>query len=104
MNALNAITTVARQSADLRLAEAHEHAEAFHCALARALRLADDIEDIKRDLRTNSFRSVWAGHDDELADMETQHAAALGDAAAALQKMPQAWAAILQCELPKEAA
>lgn len=94
-----AVKAVASRPTDRTLAGYHDHAEAFHCAMARALRLADDIEDIKRDLRQHSFRSEYAGHDEDLAEMEASYSAAMGEAALALQKMPAKWAAILQCEL-----
>jgi len=100
MNAtVAAIKSVASRPSDRTLAGFHDHAEAFHCAMARALRLADDIEDIKRDLRQYSFRSEYAGHDEDLAEMEAGYSAAMGEAALALQKMPAKWSAILQCEL-----
>lgn len=94
-----AVKAVASRPTDRALAGYHDHAEAFHCAMARALRLADDIEDIKRDLRQYSFRSEYAGHDEDIAEMEASYSAAMGEAALALQKMPTKWAAILQCEV-----
>lgn len=82
------------------LANMHDAAEAFHCAMARAHRLADDLESIKKDLREYSFRSEFAGHDDEIADLERRYRDALTEATMALEKMPARWAAVLGSELP----
>lgn len=71
------------------LEQAHRHAAEFHEALAEALEASREIED-----ETAEF-----GHADQF--WVTKYTTNLGRAAAALQRMPIKWSAILSEELSK---
>lgn len=93
MNAVHAaVQAVAHHTnAELKqveaLMKAHGHAQDFHGAM-------EDAFDAERELldRDGDPTGYW----------QKEYRDALGRAAAALQKMPARWAAILQCELPRE--
>jgi hypothetical protein len=84
------------------LIKAHAHAEDFHAAMGRALGAQADIEDLvdwcRRHPAENDAQAAR-----EKADFEKRYRDALGAAAAALGKMPPAWATVLgakACEAP----
>lgn len=90
MNAAMFVRAVATHTArpdTTALEQAHRHAEAFHYALAEALEAMREIEDGQDEF----------GHPDPY--WVSKYTASLGEAAAALQKMPVVWSAILSCEL-----
>lgn len=72
------------------LIKAHEHAEAFHAAMSRAIYNARELEDTKA--LAKGSRTDWS---DLIAEYEKAYQEALGEAAAALEQMPIRWAAVL---------
>lgn len=70
------------------LIKAHEAAAGFHAAMANAIQLEADIEEEK---------FVCASEDDVafIKGLEERYTALLGNAAAAMRKVPVKWLAIL---------
>lgn len=81
---------VALVAAHRGLISAHQHAERFHYAMGEAIEAADEIEGMQRD--PDTMREYGE-------EYRVRYERMLGAAAAALQKMPAAWAAILTANI-----
>lgn len=105
MNAISFATKIVAQHTALGnpmdRSRDHEYACVFHRALSEAFSAMDDIETYTEYHREISDGDrFWA---DEIERAQAEYSKAVGEAAAALQKMPAKWAAILEAELPKVA-
>ena len=85
-----ATLAVALVAAHRGLISAHDYAETFHANMSLALTYADEIADIESDPESDP---AW------LRAAQDSYATALGQAGAALQKMPVKWQAILTIDI-----
>ena len=78
-----------------RLIAAHKHAAAFHDAMEAALKYQRDIEDDTASMKAERDPVTALEWQADIYEQETHYRRALGDAAAAMAKMPAKWVDIL---------
>lgn len=78
-----------------RLIDAHKHAAAFHDAMESALKYQRDIEDDTASMRAEKDPVTALEWHADILEQEEHYKRALGDAAAAMAKMPAKWVEIL---------
>lgn len=93
------IAGIPKTSDRAALIAAHDAAEEFHAAMARALRYERDLEDDKK-LAAGS-KTDWS---DIIAEEERGYRDAISDAVAAVRNMPVAWCEVLRIKLENAAS
>lgn len=94
MNASVVAATLSAQSSPALIA-AHRAAAAFHEAMADALDAQAEIDEAVHNARIEK-NPAWAlDYHAEAKELEPRYAAALGRSAAAMQRVPVKWLAIL---------